>query len=264
MIYLFEDKQGSQLSALFRGAYTAEVASRFCYSNGNAKLKETAHRLLREHPEETVMTFIDITPDNKWTVLLYNELVTEYVESGQRILPVPIVCSEFYFIRSIANLPICLDKAALRLCIEELPWRESSLVSTVDDKKFCKNFEKFCKLYLLKAVKDCAKSTPGVGASNTEYDVFYTQDCPCIVSIPRCSPISVADKAKRYVAQFPCYPKGTVNLAGTGTLDMHKFIRLNHLLCYYHNQKINEFNTGEDCVERLSPLPVQDGGKLVV
>ena len=191
-----EDRQSTQLPTLFRRAYPAKIASRFCYFNGNAKLKETANRLLREHPEETVLAFIDITPDNKWTVLLYNELVAEYVDSGKRILPVPIVCSEFYFIRSIANLPICLDKAALRLYIEELPWRESSFVSTGDDKKFCKNFEKFCKLYLLKAVKDCAKSTPGVGASNTEYDVFYTQDCTCTTSVQGCSPISVGDKAR--------------------------------------------------------------------
>lgn len=255
MIYLFEDKQSTQLSTLFREAYPTEVSSRFCYANGNAKLKETANRLLREYPEESVLVFIDIIPDNKWTVSLYNELVTEYTKSGRRILPVPVVCSEFYFIRSIAHLPICLDEDALRLCVEELPWRDSFLAVTNKNKKFCRNFEKFCKLYLLKAVKDCAKSTPGEDASNTEYDVFYTQDCLCAEPTSQCGHISVADKARRYVAQFPCYPKGTVNLAGTGALDMHKFIRLNRLLCYYHNQKIKEFDTGEDCIEELNSLP---------
>ena len=69
MIYLFEDKQSTQLSTLFREAYPTEVSSKFCYANGNAKLKETANRLLREYPEEAVLVFIDIIPDNKWQMI---------------------------------------------------------------------------------------------------------------------------------------------------------------------------------------------------
>ena len=117
--------------------------------------------------------FLDMVPDNRQLVPIYNKLKRLYSTSGRRVVVLPIICSECYFIRSIQHSPVIQNAEALRYCVEVSPWWKSPIVG-VEDLKFCKNFEKYCKLFLLKAVSGCVKHTRGNDVPNTAYAVSKT------------------------------------------------------------------------------------------
>lgn len=252
MIYLFEDKSETLLPTLFRRAYPEDVSAEFVYSRGNAKLLSTASKLLSENEGERVLVFIDIAPDNQWTVSLYNELCAEFTPSNRRLLTIPIINSEYYFIRTIAKSHLVLDEEALRICLGIHPWRNARLVESSTDKQFCRNFEKFCKLFLLKAVKDCAKTTPFPDNSNLLYKVYYEKDCLCTYAESYCKFLSGVDKACSFVREFPCFPPGINRVKGVRDLSVYELIRLNHAMCSLCNTKIEEFSKTR---EKLNPLP---------
>lgn len=239
MIHIYEDSPDSSLSKLFLSAYQEEVANRIWYSDGATNLIKRAWEVLSKSSERVAL-YVDISPDNPVTVYTYNRLATYAHGYRGRMFVFPTLPSEYYFIRSVRD--ILGDSEPLRTCLHILPWRSSSLLKTEDDRGFAKSFEKFCKLFLLKAVLDCMKSTRGFGdAVNPRYGYYYELDCIC-QDCPAVRKDPLWDKARRFVEQYPIFPAQTNSDGGYNVSDSKALI-INRLLCA----------TFDELVDRLVP-----------
>lgn len=253
MKYLFEDKEADVLSVLYRSAYPSSVSANFVYSEGSGNLFTAAEDIVKFKPNERVLVFLDVVPDNRETMKTYRKLRGLYKEYAGRVVTMPLVCSEHYFIRSISKSPLIKNVGALDICCDVSPWRASDILETDQDLTKAKNFEKFCKLFLIKAVEDCARHTRGKNKSNDAYGYYYTLDCLCNKRKPECTDDRLVDKALRFVHQFPCYPIGDLGGKSLTSLNHDKLLDLNDILCKWHNAKIQEFGMQNIC-ETLEPL----------
>ncbi len=98
MIVIFEDKMDDLLSNLFRSAYSN---CSFIYSNGNGNL-ETLVRHYLDSSDEFIMVYLDTIPDNKDTINIYKTLARISRRNNFRVIVMPIVCAEYYFISSLS------------------------------------------------------------------------------------------------------------------------------------------------------------------
>ena len=198
MIFIFEDKKTDLLSKLFMHAYKE---CSFYYTEGNGNIISTVEELLTT-TNEVMMVFLDTIPDNKDTIRIYKKLSVISRKNDFRIIVMPIVCAEYYFILSLSD-SIFTSHVGLDICKNKEYWRNSKLIETDEDRKFTKNFEKYCKLILHKCVKDCARHS---GEGNNLHGFYYDKDCLCCSSDSNCEKISLKDKAVNYVSQYPTFP----------------------------------------------------------
>lgn len=257
MIYLFEDRFEDPLSKLFCAGYDKSVCQHFIYANGCGNLAAVLDKTLADHPEEQILVFMDMVPDNRELVPIYKNLRHRYYTSNGRAIVLPIVCSEYYFIRSIQNSRVVTDKSSLTICTGIKPWKESALLESDADRMFCKNFERFCKLFLLKAVKDCAKHSRGNAASeNSSYGDYYTKDCRCATCDMGGGSHTLQRKAYYYVRGFPCFPAGLACAKELALFDRQALLNLNRKLCQAHDKKRKEFmNAGlRTPMSKLTPI----------
>lgn len=244
MRYVFEDRYNDVLSILFRAAYPPCVSGEFVYAEGEGKLEAAVKAELSQFPKEDIIVFLDVVPDNRHLVNKYLKLREMYHMSTKRVIPIPIVCSEYYFIHSIVGTGVIDNLDGLEECLQIKPWSASKLLTTTDDIRFCKNFEKYCKLFLLKAVIQCAKHTRGrTEEENVKYGYYYTVDCLCDIPERGCVPASLTDKAIAYVRQYPCFPTGSLMTSGIQKIDKETVLGINAKLCALHNAKLKEFST---------------------
>ena len=231
MIFVFEDKKNDLLSVLFRYAYSE---SDFVYAEGNGNLVSLAEKYL-DSTDDIITVFLDTIPDNKVTADIYNDLRRLSLRNNLRVLVLPIVCAEYYFIRT---LPKCYTGSisAMGVCLNKEYWRNCNFVSS-DDKKFVKNFEKFCKLFLKKDIIDCIRTSRGKDNDNKLYGFYYLKDCLCDCSSNICNEISLRNKAIKFVSQYPIFPKENFLgcLSCFGSCDIKR-------LWLIHRKLVDEYN----------------------
>ena len=203
MIYVFEDRADDLLSELFMSAYSK---CSFVYTRGNGNLVDKIVELL-QNSNDTIMVFLDTIPDNKNTINVYNNLRRVSRKNNFRVFVMPIVCAEYYFIQSLSN-NMFISHLGVDICKNKGYWKNSELIEDMD-KHFVKNFEKFCKLILLKNVKDCAKHSR---KDNIFYGIYYQNDCLCDYSDNSCKKFPKVEKAVNFVHQYPVFP--SVNFLG--------------------------------------------------
>lgn len=249
MIHIYEDSQDSLLSKLFLSAYTGETANRIFYSDGATNLVKKAQDVIG-NGFERVALYVDISPDNPITIYTYNRLATYAHGHRGRVFVFPTLPSEYYFIRSVRD--ILGNTEPLSTCLHVLPWRDSSLLETDDDVNFAKSFEKFCKLFLLKAVPDCMKSTRGFGdAVNKRFGYYCERDCIC----QDCSVVrkdSLVCKAHRFVEQYPISP-AQASIDGSYNVSDSKALMINKLLCATFDVLVDRLVPG-GAADNLIPL----------
>lgn len=197
MIYVFEDLKGDLLSELFMQSYDD---CSFVYAEGAGNLMNIVSKLLTD-TSEMVAVYLDVVPDNRETVRIYNNLKQLSIKNGLRVIVFPIACTEYYFIKSLPE-HLFKSKECVRICLDRGYWKDSDLIETEEDTKFVKNFEKFCKLILLKNVASCVQHT----RTSALYGYYYKKRCLCENSEDECSPQTILDKSLKYVQQYPFIP----------------------------------------------------------
>ena len=105
-------------------------------------------------------SLLDLVPGNSSIVATYRNLKAVCKAYVNRAIVIPVVCMEYYFIKSIAavNITLFKDHKIVTDCIEKKTFFESALIETREDFDYCKYFERFCKL-IIKNVRDCIKTT---------------------------------------------------------------------------------------------------------
>lgn len=235
MLYIFEDKRDDMISRLFRYGYSN--TDRFIYAEGNGNIIKLLDKNIITNDEE-VYIILDMIYDNPVTSKIYRELCKHIRRSNYvNTIIFPITCAEQLFIKSLDSSIINKD-ITYSMCIDILDYRESPIIETEQDRLFCKNFEKFCKLILIKDVADCAKHT----RSSKLYGVYYNNPCLCDNKNNMCKSKSLTDKSISLLEQYPCIPLG-LNIAKGNKLSMGDCIKIHRDLVDKYNAIVHRFRT---------------------
>lgn len=190
MKILFEDKKDDVLSRLFRKSLPKEIQERIEYANGNGNLIRKAQELLRSGG--AVLVILDTVPSNKSIRDIYVSLRRLSRQNEYRLIVWNVVCAEYYFIKAFGSMnqvKAFLDTKDLEIVLERKPFGAASIIQTEEDRIFSKNFEKFCKLYILKNGADCVNQS----------EIFFTKDCICQDG---CERLSLIEKSTMYRAAY--------------------------------------------------------------
>jgi len=221
MIYIFEDKKDDILSEFFRKAYPSDIANKFIYANGNGYILGIVQQILK-NTQEIIVVFLDFYPTNDSIVRIYKNMRFESRKNNNRVIVLPIVCAEFYILKLLDKNKMIIDNAKADVAFNFELYDEvlCSNDVTKKDVKFCKNFEKYCKLVSMKWVKECARTN-----STQEY---YTENCLCnTLKDNSCEDYGLIQKAIDYISQYPCVPEGSYtndrkNLTVEEIWDIHR------------------------------------------
>lgn len=239
MKYLFEDKHDDLLSILFRASYPNEVIDNFIYCNGNGEVIDTTNRILA-NSEEMVACYLDAVPGNFHIRNIYKELRRISIKNNYRVIVFPIICSEYYFIKSLIDYTNYFDTANkdIKICINKGNFTESDIYRDPIKGKICRNFEKFCKIILMNATMDCIKHSRGEDGSNKQYGSYYSKDCLCSLNSIKCKEMSLAEKSANLLSEYYCVPAGSIMTIKNmlNTVDMWKV----------HRKLVDEFNSFSD------------------
>lgn len=237
MIYIFEDMRDDVLSEFFRKAYPSEVANKFIYTNGNGGIISTVKEMI-ESTQDNIIVFMDFYPTNDSIVKIYKNLRRESRINENRIIVLPIVCSEFYILKFLDKNGMITDKTKSDIVFNFDLYDEVLKSNEVTDLDvtFCKNFEKYCKLVTMKWVKECARTN-----GTQEY---YTEGCVCnTLKDDKCHYHELTQKAIDCISQYPCVPAGSyANNIKQLTIEEVWDI---------HRQLVNKFN---EIVDKLEPI----------
>lgn len=240
MRYIFEDKEDDILSRFMQRAYNPEyIENKFIYANGGGNLESRIDGAINSGERE-IYVYIDIVPDNPNTINLYHKLISKY-KYMDSIIFIPIPCSEYYVIQSLIGSAVIRKGNEVLQAIDIIKFRgyykDSEFIQTDKDRVFCKNFEKFCKLFLMKAVLDCANTSRSFNEGsiiNKQYEKYYTNNCVCTDSNLDCVDISLDNKLRKLLSSYPCFPAKSI-IPGTNTLTRNDIIVL-------HRRLIDDYN----------------------
>lgn len=186
MKYLFEDKAEDYLSHLFCYSLPEHVKSQIVYAEGNGNLVNKSRELL--DAGEIVVVILDTIPANKSIRDIYISLRRLSRQYDYRLIVWNIICAEYYFIRCFGqskSLKAFDRDLDFDLVSNILPYKESTLIQTEEDKAFTKTFEKFCKLYIMKNGAECIYPD----------SIFFMDDCKCDTD---CESVLLSDKSEVY------------------------------------------------------------------
>ena len=253
MKYIFEDKESDILSVLYRRIFD-ETSDNFMYCEGVGSIRSNIKRLksaLRD--SEDIHVFMDLTFDNVITCKEYIDTL-KFIRDNEykNVYVYPVFCSEYYFIQSLIELKILNIDDLLFSDADIINYRNSAIIRTEDDIRFCKNFEKYCKLILIKHVDDCMKHTK----NSALYGVYYNNPCKCYIT--GCErdldKISLDDKSFYYVSKFPYSPLN-IHAKYEGFVRKEDSLRINRNLVDRFNEIVDTYMSkyGDECKAKHIP-----------
>lgn len=213
--WVFEDTRHAYPVELLEGAHNIH------FSDGNMKLKQECENVRKNNPEAIIIALMDAVPDNEILPSIFRGLHKEYLATGGKTIPFPIICSEYYFIQSVPDF----------LCTQTRPTAYKKLPTYT--RRGVTSYEKYCKWWCENFLKDCASA-----ATNEPVYVYgqcaETMNCikPCTLDMNRVS----------FVTKYPISYK----LEAIKSLDFcinfaNIMIRLHNDWCTLTGHKRNQF-----------------------
>lgn len=228
--YFFEDREGSALSDFFCVSY--ENRENIVFTSGSGNLLPCAAEHLKE-PENIAFVYLDTVPNNPCTERIYNDLALLSKATGYRCVVLPIVCVEYYFLKSLVGSDVIKDKYLVDLCISKRYYLNQSLLKPHSPDSY-NTFERFCKMLCEYSLYRCA-SIRRRGKLRSSH--HYTVDrCPCTEKDPSCieRDKSLLDKSIKFVSMFPYIPRGSAIRRRVASLKE---------AWYVHRLAVKEFNS---------------------
>lgn len=93
MRFIFEDDGRDIFSKMFQMAFDKEALKTLTYAQGNSKIQRIVENILKETSED-IIVYMDLIPDNKYTMMLYNDLRRLSMKNGCRVIVLPMICME--------------------------------------------------------------------------------------------------------------------------------------------------------------------------
>lgn len=250
MVYLFEDKKDSVLSRLFIEAFESSVKKDIIFKGNNSELQPAVEFYLNS--EEEVAIFVDLVEDNSNTVGIFRNLWRIQLENPDIIKVVPLICSEYYLLRSIENTKLVTNRRILDICLHSLCHREDT--EWVNQKKNRKvSFEHYCKHVIKQGLVDCFR----VKGRQKREKFYYEQPCICTdpFNTDICFEQSIIDKALKYVKEYPVLPFGSTLLYKRKmSEEMYRDYIIKRIT--YHNTRVRQYINfmGKDGLELESNI----------
>lgn len=233
IFYLSEDECNSPFIKLFNDSYGGEP---LIGTDGNQNLLDAV--CFAAEGGNQVIVYMDMVPGNKKLLTIYRDIFDLYYKRGIDVVVLPIVCSEYAFIRSVEGLdgPIRL-KTGLEEVLSKSVSYANSEIARRNHLGPNKTFEKFCKLFCKVCMRSCC-STTGSASDIKEKD-YYRDDCGVGSECKRCQlRLRLIEKSGLYVQQFPVVPSGCASIQ-TYTLSWSDVIAVSHRL-------VDEYNCWSD------------------
>lgn len=247
MIFIFEDHEEDIISKFFKKAYSDNIANSFIYAKGNGNIKNIAKQTLTM-TNDTVVVFFDTIPGNKETWKIYKTLRDMSIQVNYRMIVLPLVCMEYYLIKALKNSQVIIDNTGIDICINKDLYFNSPLISTADDKTMVKNFEKYCKLILIKNLKACACHS---GKTTVQcYGAYYINDCLCEFKDNECCQEKLCSKLKNYLSQFDYVPENSIT-GNSKILSTEEVWDIHRKLVQEYNEMVNYYiHSGNVAVDK--------------
>ena len=246
MIYVFEDHEEDIISKFFRKAYPDSISKAFIYAKGNAQVGKIVDNLLQT-TNDIIVVYLDTIPGNKHTAKIYSELSKKSQLAQYRVIVLPVICMEYYLVKSLKDSQVMKCLTGVDICINKDLYFNSALLTTTDDKKFVKNFEKYCKLILIKNLKKCAAHSGKL--TEQCYGIYYSNDCTCQFIELDCEKEELKTKIHRYLSQFDCVPTNSI-IAGGKPLSMNDMWSIHRKLVQGYNDMVEFYiNSGDSNVD---------------
>lgn len=194
MIFIMEDNSLDYKSRLLSNFDAIKAASVFVGDIGCVKRK-IKERL--ENSSERIVVIFDLPVNNIVSYHEYGEIRRMAFKSGNRLLGIPVPCSEYFFIRSIKDGCLVVNEEWVNICRNINVYQETSLY--LDNISKCKSFENYCKLVLLKGFRECV----GVKRKHEGECFYFGEDCSrgdCEITY------KLSEKAKSVVREYPILP----------------------------------------------------------
>lgn len=246
MIYVFEDDERDPLPQLFMKAYDHQISSTFIYTRGNGNIYNNVVNLLGSG--ENVVVYLDTIPGNDSTRRLYVRLGRLSRQNNNRLIVLPIIGAEYYFIKSVQHENVVTSPKDIDICVNRKAYFQSQLLSEPKEKKYCKSYERYCKIILEKAVLDCIRNAKDDG-NNLYFRWYYEKNCKCGNSLPSCSEKELLKKAEDFVKSFPYVPEGSIALDAKG-LPRDDIWLIHRNLVDEHNELCRELRQKDPDISR--------------
>lgn len=244
MKILFEDNREDILYRLLLSAYNEDVSSKFIFARGNGNIIRIVNEIMDKTSEE-ICVYLDLVPGNSSALEIYIKLKRLSRKNNYRIIVMPIPCAEYYFIKALFNQKNLITRVdGIKECVDLDYYTPSSLIETTDDKKFCRNFEKYCKLVLKKCFIDCVRHS---NINNAKYGMYYTHDCKCEYNEYYCRIQSRLDKCIEVMCKYPCVPgESLIGSSNKRSLNTEEVWEIHRKLVENYNKMVEVYiNKGE-------------------
>lgn len=116
MIFIFEDNKDDIISEFYRRAYNNNISNKFIYSNGNSFIPDISTNLLK-NTNDSIVVFIDMIPGNKSIIEIYKKLHNISKANNFRLIVLPIICAEYYLIKSLYKSQVLKNTEGIDICI---------------------------------------------------------------------------------------------------------------------------------------------------
>lgn len=246
MIYIFEDNSNADISKLFRVGYTEDIHKKFVYAQGNGNI--TKYVMQNIYKEDFIIVYMDMIPGNLDCVTIYKDLRTLSYENNFKIIVIPIVCAEYYMLKSLKDkMYLFKDENEVRRCIDKVPHISSKIAKDDRYKNYCKNFEKYCKILLkFETTKECIKPFNIKESKNGQY---YREDCICEINSELCTNDSLISKCYKLWLEYKYIPfrgiidkEKNVNIEGSWEAHRELVEQYNNFVSEYRKLDTNNLS----------------------
>lgn len=171
------------------------------------KLKKKIVKDLISTCDDIICVFLDMMPGNRNIRTIYKRLRELSIVNNYRIVVIGIPCAEYYVIKMLyQHKELVKDSHSIEECINFVYYANASVVTTQEDRAFCKNFEKLCKLILRKCFVECAIDSAALSENSGKY---YLNDCKCRLCTINCSDRTLYTKSFELLCEYPCVPSNS-------------------------------------------------------
>lgn len=238
MICVFEDQEGTLLSTFVRNAIPEQV--KCFYSNGAKKIKSTLKAIHEAYPEEFIVVYCDLVPNNfetKTTFIGLWNMVAGNNSMHKKVFIAPSLCTEYYYLQSLFKYGLVNEnhKGVVGLCLSREPYSNDHRLLEWDHNEYSTH-ERFCKLLCKVAVKECART------ASHENHYYMLRDCFCDADVtPECTELTVYEKSCRVADEWMFRVDGWGNTVLH--FDLKSSIENLMLVAEKHNSLVEEYES---------------------
>lgn len=247
MIYMFEDDERDPIPQLFQCSYDRQMSDCFIYTRGNGNIYNSVESLIN-NTDEQILVYLDTIPGNLDTRRIYVKLSALSRKNNYRVIVMPIIGSEYLFIRSVERENVILSQEDIRICVELRPYFTSKMLKGEQERKYCTSYKKYCKLILKKESLDCIRNSEDNGA-NRHFRWYYSKDCGCEDVLKSCKDKTLQDKSAALLNSYPIIPRGS-KLDDLTKITIDGAWKIHRELVDVHNVLCNKLMQAEPNMEK--------------